>query len=119
MARKKSEPHTVSEPDTLASFAKRIHPRKLNFSPRMAAIVGAVIGYDYGVRDHRGGHLTGLYITSDGFVMASSTAHDSGALLTTASELQRNLAPYIAELSAVDATAFQVYYATRVKDYRK
>ena len=33
-------------------FAERINPRNLGFSPKLVAIVGAIIGHDYGVRDH-------------------------------------------------------------------
>lgn len=99
-------------------FAERIYPRKFGFSPRMAAIVGAIIGHDYGVRDSRGGYLTHLHITSDGFVMASSTVHDSGALLTNIAELTANLAPYLAELTERDRLEFQRLYKGNVKDYR-
>src|ERR1039458_5239218 len=53
-----------------SDFAERISPRDLGFSPKMAAIVGAIIGHDYGVRDSRGGQLTSLAITSDGYVTA-------------------------------------------------
>ena len=30
-------------------FAERINPTNLGFSPKMTAIVGAIIGHDYGV----------------------------------------------------------------------
>src|SRR5690348_2999129 len=61
-----------------AEFARRINPAALNFSPKMVAIVGAIIGHDYGVRDGRGRQLTGLSITSDGFVIAETTPVSSG-----------------------------------------
>ena len=69
------------ETETLAQFAERIDLRKFNFSPKLTALVGAIIGHDYGVRDRKGGRLTVLSITSDGFVVAASTAHESGAFV--------------------------------------
>lgn len=101
------------------TFAERIDPRNFNFSPKLAAIVGAIIGHDYGVRDRRGGYLTSLSITSDGFVIAVSTASSGGgALLCDAGELEGNLAIFIAELTAEDAAEFLRRYALVVKDWR-
>jgi hypothetical protein len=105
--------------ESAAAFAARIHPRNFNFSPKLAAIVGAIIGHDYGVRDRKGGHLTGLSITSDGFVIASSTASDGGgALLCDAEELDANLSAWLPELAAKDQTEFNRLRAERVRDWR-
>jgi hypothetical protein len=100
-------------------FAERIHPRKFNFSPKLAAIVGAIIDHDYGVRDSRDGLLTSLSITSDGFVMAGSTASDGGgAFLGGASDLDRNLNAFRAALTPEDRQEFDRIYKARVVDYR-
>src|ERR1700733_11730824 len=47
----------------VADFAERIHPGRLGFSPKLAAIVGAIIGHDYGVVDGKGGTPTSISIT--------------------------------------------------------
>ena len=103
------------------NFAERINPRNLGFSPKMTAIVGAIIGHDYGVRDRKGGYLTALSITSDGYVMAQSTAHESGAFVGNAADLDRNLADYRFTLAAEndeDAEEFDRLYAANVRDWR-
>lgn len=102
-------------------FAERINPSRFNFSPKLVAIVGAIIGHDYGVRDGvRGGRLTGISITSDGFVMAGSTASDGGgAFIGAASDLDRNLAAYREALLPEDREAFDNLYKANVNDYRK
>ena len=46
-------------------FAERIDPRRLGFSPKLQAIVGAIISHDYGVKDLRGNTLRSISITSD------------------------------------------------------
>ncbi len=104
-------------------FAERINPRNLGFSPKMTAIVGAILGYDYGVRDRKGGQLTGLSITSDGFVTASSTASDGGgAFIGDAADLDRNIEQFVMVLhdgaSDEDAEEFERIYKERVIDYR-
>ncbi len=103
------------------AFAERISPRNFNFSPKLAAIVGAIIGHDYGVRDGvRGGQLTSIAITSDGFVTAGSTASDGGgAFIGSAADLDRNLDQFRAELTPPDRAAFDRLYQTRVLDYRR
>ncbi len=105
-------------------FAERINPRNLGFSPKTVAIVGAIIGHDYGVRDGRGGLLTGLSITSDGFVTASSTASDGGgAFIGSAEDLERNVEQFVMvlhdDVSDEDAEEFERVYKTRVIDYRR
>lgn len=100
-------------------FAERINPRKFNFSPKLTAIVGAIIGYDYGVRDRKGGQLTSISITSDGFVIAGSTASDGGgALIGTAGDLNANLTLYFSELAPADLDTFKSLYKSRVSDWR-
>ena len=100
-------------------FAERINPRNFNFSPQLVAIVGAILGHDYGVRDRKGGLLTSISITSDGFIIAGSTAHESGAFVGDASDMERNLEMLKKELSAEDAKRFAEIYASRVRDWRK
>ena len=104
-------------------FAERINPRNLGFSPKMVAIVGAIIGHDYGVRDRRGGRLTSLSITSDGFVTCGSTASDGGgAFIGSADDLDRNLEQFVMvlhdDVSDEDAEEFERIYKANVKDWR-
>lgn len=103
---------------TRNEFAKRIDPPNFNFSPKMAAIAGAIIGHDYGVRDRKGGRLTSLSITSGGFVICGSTAHKGGAMVADAEELERNLEMWKADLSAEDRAEFERIYKARVIDHR-
>jgi hypothetical protein len=105
-------------------FAERINPRNLGFSPKMAAIVGAIIGHDYGVRDRKGGRLTSLCITSDGYVTCGSTASDGGgAFIGSAEDLDRNLEQFVMVLhdaaSDEDAEEFERIYVANVLDYRR
>jgi hypothetical protein len=100
-------------------FAERVSPRKFNFSPKLCALVGAIIGHDYGVRDSRGGQLTSLSITSDGFVICGSTMGDGGgAFIGDATDLERNLALWKAELTPEDRAEFERLYAVNVTDWR-
>jgi hypothetical protein len=114
---------TASTVDKFAEFAGRINPTNLGFSPKMTAIVGAIIGHDYGVRDRKGGLLTGLSITSDGYVICSSTASDGGgAFIGSAADLERNIEAYRFELASQndeDAEEFERLYNRNVKDWRK
>lgn len=91
-------------------FADRINPAQFNFSPKLVAIVGAIIGHDYGVRDRKGGRWVSLSITSDGYVTALSTASGS-AFIGTASDLYRNLNEYKKELNPSDRQRFEALYA--------
>lgn len=76
-------------------------------------------GFDYGARDRKGGQLTSLSITSDGFVIATSTASDGGgAFIGDASELKRNLDLYLEGLSPEDRQEFNRLYRERVTDWR-
>lgn len=107
----------------MSEFADRINPTNLGYSPKMTAIVGAIIGHDYGVRDRKGGYLTSISITSDGYVTASSTASDGGgAFIGSADDLDSNLADYRfvlgSEASDEDAEEFDRLYKARVYDYR-
>lgn len=104
----------VASSNVLAVFAKRINPRKYQFSPRLAAMIGAIIGYDYGVRDGRGGHITNLSFTSDGFVIGQSTASDGGgAFLGTRADLRENINTWITHLQSRDAAQFWQIAARR------
>lgn len=102
-------------------FADRINPSRFNFSPKLTAIVGAIINHDYGVRDRRGGKLYGgLSITSDGYVTVSSTASDGGgAFIGSAADLKQNLDLYRAKLSQVDRDEFDRLYKASVIDWRQ
>ena len=109
--------------DMEKSFEDRVNPRNLGFSPKLTAIVGAILGHDYGVRDRKGGLLSGLSITSDGYVMASSTASDGGgAFIGSAEDLERNLEQYIMvlhdDVSDEDAEEFERRYKANVTDWR-
>ena len=109
--------------DMEKSFEDRVNPRNLGFSPKLTAIVGAILGHDYGVRDRKGGLLSGLSITSDGYVMASSTASDGGgAFLCDVQDLESNLEQYIMvlheDVSDEDAEEFERRYKVNVTDWR-
>lgn len=100
-------------------FADRINPQKYNYSPKLTAIVGAIIGHDYGIRDRKGGYLSSLSITSDGYVLARSTASDGGgAFLGSASDLDRNLDDYITNLTAEDRAEFTRLRKEKIQDWR-
>jgi hypothetical protein len=117
------ESYQAAKESSFTDFAERVSPRNLGFSPKMTAIVGAIIGFDYGVRDSKGGRLTGLSITSDGFVTAGSTASDGGgAFIGSASDMERNLADYrftLAGENDEDAEEFDRLYKQNVRDWRK
>jgi len=105
----------------ITKLAERMNPRAAGFSPKMTAILGAIIGHDYGGVDSRGGRLTSICISSDGFVTAGSTSSDGGgAFLGSASDLERNLANLLdaLHLNESEALAFERVYADRVQDYR-
>jgi len=113
---------TISASVTIPKLAERMNPQAVGFSPKMTAILGVILGHDYGVYDFRGGLLTSISITSDGFVLAGSTASDGGgAFVGSASDLDRNLADLLAalHLNESEALAFERVYATRVQDYRR
>ena len=105
---------------TTETLARKLNPRTHGFSPKMSALVGAILDFDYGVRDGRGGRLTSLSITSDGFVICGSTAHESGAFIGEASDLDRNLAALLqtASLTPTQAKQFATIYKSRVTDWR-
>ena len=116
----KTEP-IISNP--LKELAERINPRNLGFSPKLVAIVGAIIGHDYGVRDRKGGRLTSLSITSDGFVTCGSTASDGGgAFIGSVDDLDRNLEQFVMvlhnEVGDEDAEEFERLYKVNVRDWR-
>ena len=117
------ESYQAAKLTSFEAFAERVNPRNLGYSPKMTALVGAIIGFDYGVRDSKGGKLSSLSITSDGYVMASSTASDGGgAFLGSASDLERNLADYrftLAGENDEDAEEFDKLYNQNVRDWRK
>lgn len=95
------------------AFAGRIHPRNFNFSPKFTALVGAIIGYDYGVRDGRGNQCSSFSITSDGFIISSSNA-----FLGSADDLARNLQDFFTVIHPEDKEKFTTLYAANVKDWR-
>ena len=102
----------------LAEFAERINPAKLGYHKFLAAIVGAIIGFDYGVLSRKDGRLTNLSITSDGFVMADSTAHETGAFIGSADEMVCNLEVWLKELTPDDRAKFKTLYERNVTDWR-
>lgn len=98
---------------TAQTFVDRINPRRFNFSPKFVALVGAIIGYDYGVRDGRGNQVSSFSITSDGFVISSSNA-----FLGSADDLARNLQDFFTVIHPADKEHVTALYASRVKDWR-
>jgi uncharacterized membrane protein len=113
----RAEATLITDPEP-PSFAERINPGQFGFSPKLVALVGAIIGHDYGVRDGRGGKLSSLSITSDGYVMAQSTAHESGAFIGDVGDLEANLSIWKEELSPEDQAQFNRLYVANVKDWR-
>jgi hypothetical protein len=101
-----------------ADFADRIHPGRLGFSPKLVAVVGAVIGHDYGVVDGNGGTPTSISITSDGCVIAGSTAHEAGVFIGSATEMEANLQLWKNHLTPADRGHFEKLYAVNVVDWR-
>ena len=101
-------------------LAQKLNPQYLGYSPMMAALIGAIIGHDYGARDLRGGMLTGLTITSDGFIIASTTSHEIGAFFGTADDLTRNLKQLLSEanLTVEERKQFAALYRENVTDWR-
>ena len=97
----------------MTDFADRINPRNLGFSPKLVAIVGAIIHHDYGVRDRKGNLLSGLSVTSDGFVISG------GAFLGGVGEIEQNLRLFRDDLSELDRAEFDRLYAANVLDYRR
>ena len=97
------------------TFADRINPRKFNFSPKMTALVGAIIGHDYGIKDNRGNTLRSISISSDGFVMGNG----SSAFIGTASDMDANLLQFTTFcLKRADRKRFASLYKERVIDWR-
>jgi hypothetical protein len=96
------------------TFAERINPRKFNFSPRMTALVGAIIGYDYGVKDVRGNTLRSILITSDGFILGNG----SQSFIGSADDLVSNLRLFKSLISKADGKRFDALYSKRVIDWR-
>jgi hypothetical protein len=113
--------HTQTEtPMTIETLARKLNPQTHGFSPKMCALVGAILGFDYGVRDSRGGQLTSLNITSDGFIICGSTASDGGgAFVGEASDLHRNLADLLlaAKLTKAERKCFFDTFHSRCTDY--
>jgi hypothetical protein len=105
---------------TTLELAERINPRRYGFSPKMSALVGAIIGHDYGVRDRKGGQLGHLSITSDGYIIAASTAHESGAFVGAADDLDENLRKLFhdAKLTEPERAEFFRRYSANVTDWR-
>lgn len=94
-------------------LGERIHPRKFSFSPKFAALLGSIIGHDYGVTDRKGNSVSSFSITSDGFIVSSSNA-----FLGDAADLERNLADFYTCISADDASEVARRYKANVLDYR-
>lgn len=98
----------------------KLNPRTLGFSPKIAYILQAVTGFDYGVRDGKGGYAASLSITSDGYMIAATSSRESGAFLGDAGDLQRNLSALLneAKLSPAERSEFDKLYASHVMDWR-
>lgn len=97
----------------MADFAERINPRNLGFSPKLVAIVGAIIHHDYGVRDRKGNLLSGFSVTSDGYAISG------GAFLGDIGEIEQNLRLFRGDLSESDRAEFDRLYVQNVLDYRR
>lgn len=104
----------------LTGLALKLEPEARGYSPKMTLLVGALLGFDYGARDHRGNKWTGLSVTSDGFVQASTEPISSGAFIGSVEDLDRNVRSLLsdAHLSNQEDTLFWSLYRTHVQDYR-
>lgn len=102
------------------TLAEKLNPKAHGFSPMMTALVGALIGHDFSARDPRGGKLGHLSITSDGFLIADTTSHETGAFIGTAADFERNLAAILkdADLTEEEQAQFSVLKARNLTDWR-
>ncbi len=101
-------------------LAQKVNPRRLGYSPKMTAIMGAIIAHDYGARDPYGRKLVALSITSDGFVLGHTDDPDATLFLGDADELHHNIQRVLrdAKLDKVELEAFWRLYDSRVRDWR-
>lgn len=111
------EGKTQVTPETLAAKFQAV---LTNYSPKMAALLGAVIGHDFGVRDGQGNQVTSLSITADGFVIGHTPDPDSSPFIGSADDLDRNLALVLADakLNADEAALYTTLLFQNVKDWR-
>jgi hypothetical protein len=91
-----------------------------HYSPQMTALIGAILGHDFGVRTRKGHQLVGLSITSDGFVIGSTDPVSSGAFIGAASDLSGNLMRLLEDAKLTDAeyTEYKQRYEQHVTDWR-
>jgi hypothetical protein len=99
---------------------KKLDPQGRGFSPLLTAIVGAIIGHDYGARDGRGGIIGHISITSDGFIQAHTTSHETGAFLGDVRDMERNLELLLtdAKLTVDEMNEWDNLYRRNVTDWR-
>lgn len=97
-----------------AGFADRINPSRFSFGPRLTAVVGAIIGHDYGIQNGAWGYLSNLTITSDGYVTADSTTIGKGAAIGVTHNVARNLSEYLDYLNDKERAEFDRLYALNV-----
>lgn len=102
------------------SLVNKLNPSRLGYSPKMAAIVGAILGHDYGSRDRKGYRYDSLSITSDGFLIGNTVPVSSGAFLGSASDFDRNLTMLLADakLTTDERITFNRLYSSHVTDWR-
>jgi len=102
------------------SLAEKLDPRPLGYSPKMSTIIGAILGHDYGVSGGHIGTLTGEFsVTSDGFVIASCTGHESGAFFGGITEFEQNIQRLLkdANLNEKERKEFDALYAQHVHKF--
>lgn len=93
----------------------KLHPRhhSQDFSPRLMAIVGGILGQDW-VRAPHGELLTHFTITSDGYFLSQS------CFLGTAAETLDNIGLLLeaADLDDLDRVAWSIAYRDHVLDWQ-
>lgn len=104
----------LPEPDPVDALKVKLNPRRFSaMSPKMAAIVGYIIGESW-----VSPAITGLMVTSDGFLLASRTG-DIGynAFIGAESDLKRNWQDLltVAGLNNQEGNAAEALYAAKVK----
>jgi len=103
------------------ALAAKLTPHIHGFPTRMTAVIGAILNYDYGVREPDGGKLTYIHITKSGDVVSLCTGCTQplvyiGPVQTLEQDI-RTLTKR-AKLTQTEIEEFERVYRLRVKDWR-
>lgn len=102
-------------PDTLAD---KLNPQKYGYNAMMTCIVGAVIGYDYGIQHPTLGRVERLTIAASGDVLADAHGHQHslGSHVEMIAFLRRLLAD--ARATDQERQEFERRFKEHVQDWR-